>query len=95
MNKIRQFLDSLRSSFWFLPSLMVTGSIAFAVVLTEADSAGFNQWLTQWPRLFGVGAEGARQMLSTLAGSMMTVMGITFSGQKARRKEISERFQRN
>jgi uncharacterized membrane protein len=79
MNKIRQFLDSLRSSFWFLPSLMVTGSIAFAVVLTEADSAGFNQWLNQWPRLFGVGAEGARQMLSTLAGSMMTVMGITFS----------------
>jgi uncharacterized membrane protein len=35
--------------------------------------------LIQWPRLFGVGAEGARQMLSTLAGSMMTVMGITFS----------------
>jgi uncharacterized membrane protein len=58
---------------------MVTGSMAFAVMLIEADSAGFNQWLSQWPRLFGVGAEGARQMLSTLAGSMMTVMGITFS----------------
>jgi uncharacterized membrane protein len=27
----------------------------------------------------GVGTEGARQMLSTLAGSMMTVMGVTFS----------------
>ena len=62
-----------------MPTLMVTGSIAFAVVLIEADSAGFNQSLSQWPRLFGVGAEGARQMLSTLAGSMMTVMGITFS----------------
>jgi uncharacterized membrane protein len=79
MNKLKQLLVNLRSSFWFMPSLMVTGSIAFAVVLIEADSAGFNQWLTQWPRLFGVGAEGARQMLSTLAGSMMTVMGITFS----------------
>lgn len=62
-----------------MPSLMVTGSIAFAVVLIEADSAGSDRWLSQWPRLFGVGAEGARQMLSTLAGSMMTVMGITFS----------------
>ena len=79
MNKLRQFWDNLRSSFWFLPSLMVTSSIAFAVVLIELDTAGFNQWLNQWPRLFGVGAEGARLMLSTLAGSMMTVMGITFS----------------
>jgi uncharacterized membrane protein len=79
MNKLRQFWGNLRSSFWFMPSLMVTGSIAFAVFLIEADSAGFNQWLSQWPRLFGVGAEGARLMLSTLAGSMITVMGITFS----------------
>jgi hypothetical protein len=55
-----------------MPALMVTSSIAFAVVLIEADSAGFNQWLSQWPRLFRVGAEGARQMLSTSAGSMMT-----------------------
>ena len=62
-----------------MPSLMVAGSIAIAVVLIEADSAGSDRWLSQWPRLFGVGAEGARQMLSTLAGSMITVMGITFS----------------
>jgi uncharacterized membrane protein len=79
MNKLRQFWNNLRSSFWFMPSLMVAGSIAFAVVLIEADSAGFNVWLSQWSHFFGVGAEGARQMLSTLAGSMMTVMGITFS----------------
>jgi len=58
---------------------MVAGSIVFAVVLIETESATSDRWLSQWPRLFGVGAEGARQMLSTLAGSMMTVMGITFS----------------
>lgn len=79
MNKLIQFWGNLRSSFWFLPSLMVAGSIVFAVVLIETDSATGDRWLSQWPRLFGVGAEGARQMLSTLAGSMMTVMGITFS----------------
>ncbi|MGB5964980.1 MAG: DUF2254 domain-containing protein [Sulfurimonadaceae bacterium] len=79
MNKLIQFWGNLRSSFWFMPSLMVAGSIALAVVLIEADSAGSDRWLSQWPRLFGVGAEGARLMLSTLAGSMMTVMGITFS----------------
>lgn len=58
---------------------MVASSIAFAVALIEADSATSDRWLNQWPRLFGVEAEGTRQMLSTLAGSMMTVMGITFS----------------
>jgi len=62
-----------------MPSLIVVGSIVFAAALIEADSTGSDRWLSQWPRLFGAGAEGARLMLSTLAGSMMTVMGITFS----------------
>jgi uncharacterized membrane protein len=79
MNKLRQLWSNLRSSFWFLPSLMVLGSIVFAAALIEADSTGSVRWLARWPRMFGAGAEGARQMLSTLAGSMMTVMGITFS----------------
>jgi uncharacterized membrane protein len=79
MHKLKQFWSNLRSSFWFMPSLIVVGSIVFAAALIEADSAGSDRWLSQWPRLFGAGAEGARQMLSTLAGSMMTVMGITFS----------------
>lgn len=69
----------MRSSLWFMPSLIVVVSIAFAAVLIEVDSSGSDQWLTQWPRLFGAGADGARQMLSTLAGSMISVMGITFS----------------
>lgn len=79
MNKLRQIWSDLRSSFWFMPSLMVLGSVAFAAAMVEADSAGSARWLAQWPRLFGAGADGARLMLSTLAGSMMTVMGITFS----------------
>jgi uncharacterized membrane protein len=79
MNKLRQLWSNLRSSFWFMPSLMVVASIAFAAVMIEADSAGSDRWLARWPRLFGVGAEGARDMLSTLAGSMMSIMGVTFS----------------
>lgn len=79
MNTFKHLWDNLRSSFWFLPLLMVASSIVFASILIEADSVGVNQWLSQWPRLFGAEAEGARQMLSTLAGSMMTIMGVTFS----------------
>jgi uncharacterized membrane protein len=79
MHKFKQLWSNLRSSFWFMPSLIVIASIAFAAVLVEADSIGSDLWLARWPRLFGTGADGARQMLSTLAGSMMSVMGITFS----------------
>jgi uncharacterized membrane protein len=79
MHRLRQIWSDLRSSFWFVPSLMVAASIVLAVALVETDSAGSDRWLAQWPRLFGAGPEGARQLLSTLAGSTMTVMGITFS----------------
>jgi uncharacterized membrane protein len=79
MNKLRVLWSDLRSSFWFMPSLIVLVSIGFAVALIETDSAESNRWLAQWPRLFGAGAEGARGMMSTIAGSMMTVVGVTFS----------------
>jgi len=79
MNKLKQIWSNLRSSFWFVPSLIVAVSIALAVALVEAGSIGSDQWLGRWPRLFGAGVEGARGMLSTIAGSMMTVVGVTFS----------------
>jgi uncharacterized membrane protein len=79
MNKLIQFWGNLRSSFWFLPFLIVLSSIVYAVALIQMDYAGSDRWLAPWPMIFGVGAEGARDMLSTLAGSMMSVMGITFS----------------
>ena len=55
MNKFKQLWSNLRSSFWFMPSLIVMGSIAFAVALIEADSAGSDRWLAQWPRCLGPG----------------------------------------
>lgn len=79
MNKLKQFWSTLRSSFWFVPSLMIAFSIALALALIEADSTGSKPWMERWPRLFGAGAAGARGMLSTIAGSMMTVVGVTFS----------------
>ncbi len=79
LTKLHHWWQEVRSSFWFVPSLIVVVSIAFAVALIEADSAGSDRWLARWPRLFGAGADGARGMMSTIAGSMMTVVGVTFS----------------
>lgn len=79
MNKLKQHFSNFRSSFWFMPTVIVAFSIVLAITLIQVDSAENDIWLAQWPHLFGAGAEGARGMLSTLAGSMMSVMGITFS----------------
>ena len=79
MNKLKQIWSNLRSSFWFVPSLIVAVSIALAVALVEVGSTWSDQWLARWPLLFGGGTEGARGILSTIAGSMMTVVGVTFS----------------
>ncbi|GHA19774.1 DUF2254 domain-containing protein [Oceanisphaera arctica] len=79
MNKLKQFWSNLLGSFWFLPSLIVAGSLAVAVALIQVDTAGGQQWMSRWPLLFGSSASGARGVLSTIAGSMMTVLGVTFS----------------
>lgn len=79
MNKFKKIWNDLLTSFWFIPSVFVLINIVLATLLIELDSLSRDEWLDQWPRLFGAGAEGARQMLATLAGSMMSVMGITFS----------------
>jgi uncharacterized membrane protein len=77
--KLCHVWQEVRYSFWFVPSLIVVVGIVVAVALIEVDSTGIDGWLAQWPRLFGAGAEGARGMMSTIAGSMMTVVGVTFS----------------
>ena len=79
MNKLKLLWTQLIGSFWFVPSLIVIFSGALAVGLIEADITGSKEWATRWPRVFGAGAAGARGMLSTIAGSMMTVVGVTFS----------------
>jgi uncharacterized membrane protein len=68
-----------RGGLWLVPSLMLAGFIAVALLLVEAQS-----WLDldlgrAFPRVFGAGADGARSMLSAIATSMITVAGVVFS----------------
>lgn len=77
--QIQQFLINIRSSFWFLPALLVVAASASAFILVEVDH-GLDQELRElWPRQLATEADGARAMLSTIAGSMATVAGVVFS----------------
>ena len=79
MNKIKQIWSDLRASLWFVPGLMIIFAIALALVLIEADSTITMEWLTKYPRLFGLGADGSRGMLTAIASSMLTVAALAFS----------------
>ena len=79
MNKIKQILSDLRASLWFVPGVMIIVSIALALVLIEVDSSVEREWLVKYPRLFGLGADGSRGMLTAIASSMLTVAALAFS----------------
>lgn len=79
MHKLQLMWSSLRASLWFVPGLIVACSVALAIVLIEMDGRVSRDLLAEYPRLFGAGAEGSRGMLGAIAGSMITVAGVTFS----------------
>src|SRR5688572_30076213 len=79
---VRRFFGrfgALRETFWFIPALMTLGSIvlsAFTLALdSEIDWTGFGSG----PLSTAGSAEGARTVLATIAGSMITVASLTFT----------------
>jgi len=71
--------EKVRASYWFVPSLMALTAVAFAAAATGVDNHFGSAWLGRLGWLYANRPEGARALLSTLAGSMITVAGVTFS----------------
>lgn len=69
----------LSGSFWFLPSLMVSSTVGLACTNLYLDHlmSDLGAQPTTWWTVASV--ETARSLLSTIAGSMITVAGVTFS----------------
>jgi len=77
--RLKSLWDSLRTSYWFVPALMVVGAVlldqAVLAVHRFADPS-----LLSWVEGLGAGEPAnARALLTTVAGSMITVAGVTFS----------------
>ena len=79
MNKLKQILSDLRASLWFMPGVMIIFSIGLALVLIEVDSQIKAEYFADYPRLFGLGADGSRGMLTAIASSMLTVAALAFT----------------
>lgn len=80
--RLRYVQDLIKNSYWFLPALITLAAIVLSVVTQAFDSRNRIETLEpEWLRslLFAGGADGAREVLSTIAGSMITVAGVVFS----------------
>lgn len=79
MSRVHQIWLQVRASLWFVPSLIVLGSMAAAMLLVERTGDLGDDLVRRWPRIFGAGADGSREMLAAIATSMITVAGVVFS----------------
>ncbi len=75
---LQRLLDTTRQSLWFIPTLWAIGGTVAAFGLVAIDAAT-PDFAAQYPLVFGGGPEGARGLLSSIAGSMITVAGVIFS----------------
>ncbi|WP_416306176.1 DUF2254 domain-containing protein [Neptunicella sp. SCSIO 80796] len=72
-------LDKIKTSFWFIPSLLVVSALVAAVLFICIDRfSGLNQ-LDALHQVYQIKPDAARELLTTIAASMMTVVSIAFS----------------
>jgi len=92
MSRLQRWWLDLNSSLWFVPSLMVLGALLAAYGLVHLDDSIGHDWTKKHPLLFGAGADGARGMLSAIAGSMITVAGLIFSLTLSTLAQVSSQY---
>jgi uncharacterized membrane protein len=74
-----RFGDDLRASYWFLPTVMVLAALLLAGGMIFIDTHVGSDWMDGLPWLYAARPDGARQVLSAIGGSMITVAGTVFS----------------
>jgi uncharacterized membrane protein len=77
--KLINLWEALHTSFWFLPALMTFAAIGLSFATVALDWVVQESLLKRVALVWIGGIEGARQLLSTIAGSMITVAGVVFS----------------
>ncbi len=79
ITRLHHWWQEMRSSFWFVPAVIVLGAVGLAALLIGVDTTVDLHVVEGWPLLFGAGAAGSRGLLTAVASSMITVEGVVFS----------------
>lgn len=77
LRRARGQLSKLLGTYWFIPSLMCLAVIGLASAITYVDTNLHSSFDIPW--IYINSPEGARSVLSTIAGSVITVAGVAFS----------------
>ncbi len=77
--RLRSLLLSVNSSYWFFPALFTLIAIVLSVVTIYLDRNGTSAWLVRSRLIHPSEAEGARVLLTVIAGSMIGVASTVFS----------------
>jgi uncharacterized membrane protein len=70
---------SIRSSYWFVPTLMAITAVVLAFITIAVDASVGQGWTRSLGKFFGNNPDAARLLLGTMAGAMITVAGVVFS----------------
>ncbi len=93
---LRHIWNYLKSTYWFIPSLMFVGAVMLAFVMSRIDETWVNQqFIDELDLPIGLytgNAQGARSLLSTVAASVITVAGVVFSITIATLTQASSQF---
>lgn len=79
MTRLRAFWEYLRGTYRAVPSAMAVAAVGLSVGMVQFDEAVTARLLDRLSWVYTGGPEGARAVLSTIAASMITVAGVTFS----------------
>jgi len=77
---IANIYEPLKASFWFLPTIIIAGTIGIAVATIQLDHSQAGRDLIRWlPGSDQMQVEGARRIVATVAGSTITVATVVIS----------------
>lgn len=76
---LRRLADYLGSSYWFVPTIMALAAVLLAGGMVALDTYVGSAWMDGYVWLYASRPDGARQVLSSVGGSMITVAGTVFS----------------
>lgn len=79
MLNLDKLWDSLRSSFWFVPTVMVSAALILAIALVALDRNVQIEGISLLGALIPKGTSSAGTLLSAIATSILTVTGSVFS----------------
>ncbi|WP_242098390.1 DUF2254 domain-containing protein [Sphingomonas sp. CROZ-RG-20F-R02-07] len=76
---LKRFAEKLGASYWFVPTVMAFLAVLLAGGMIVLDTNEGSQWMDSVPWLYAARPSGARSLLSSIGGSMITVAGTVFS----------------